>query len=245
METSIAAENNGAAALHSFSVIWLSRLRAARAYESTVRVLGVSWFLVLALAVALKVVTHGQIMGIADFGPTGWPTLLADVCLLLFYLTLCWVILQRRSPRARSDGVLPSVIAFAGTYLPWGIIAFNPVETSASQNVASAVFLLIGSVSMVVVILHLGRSFSIVPQARRLVRTGPYAIVRHPLYLVEEVALLGTLLQYYSPLMLALFLAHGAVQVRRMLYEESLLRQTFPDYDDYARSTSRLIPYVW
>jgi protein-S-isoprenylcysteine O-methyltransferase Ste14 len=245
METSRAADSTVATNLRSASVIWLSRLRAASAYEPTVRVLGVSWFLVLALAVALKAVTHVQIMRIADFSPTGWPTLLSSVCLFLFYLTLCWVMLRQRSPAARADDVLPSVIAFAGTYLPWLIIVFKSGETSAGQNVASAALLLIGALSMVVVILHLGRSFSIVPQARRLVRTGPYAVIRNPLYLVEEIALLGTLLQYYSPLTLALFLAHGALQVRRMLYEENLLRQTFPDYDDYARSTSRLIPYVW
>jgi protein-S-isoprenylcysteine O-methyltransferase Ste14 len=29
------------------------------------------------------------------------------------------------------------------------------------------------------------------------------------------------------------------------LYEENLLRLTFPDYEGYAKSTSRLIPHVW
>jgi protein-S-isoprenylcysteine O-methyltransferase Ste14 len=65
------------------------------------------------------------------------------------------------------------------------------------------------------------------------------------LYLVEEVALLGTLLQFLSPLTLILFIAHGALQIRRMFYEEDLLRRTFADFDVYARSTPRLIPYVW
>jgi protein-S-isoprenylcysteine O-methyltransferase Ste14 len=77
------------------------------------------------------------------------------------------------------------------------------------------------------------------------VRTGPYAVVRHPLYLAEEVALLGTLLQFYSFATLVLLLAHGALQVCRIFYEETLLRHTFAAYEDYARSTSRLIPYVW
>jgi protein-S-isoprenylcysteine O-methyltransferase Ste14 len=65
------------------------------------------------------------------------------------------------------------------------------------------------------------------------------------LYLAEEVALLGFLLRFYSPMTLALFLAHGALQIGRMLFEENLLRQSFTDYDDYARSTPRLIPFVW
>jgi protein-S-isoprenylcysteine O-methyltransferase Ste14 len=199
----------------------------------------------LALLWARKSFTHAAAMRVADFTPTEWPTLVSSVCLFLFYLALWWFMLLRPSPTARTDGVLPSLIGFVGGYLPWAIVLFAPSEASVSQSLASAAFLLIGTALMVVVIFHLGRSFSIVPQARRLVRTGPYAVVRHPLYLAEEVALLGTLLQFYSPVTLALLLAHGALQLRRVFYEENILRRTFPDYDDYARSTARLIPYVW
>ena len=98
---------------------------------------------------------------------------------------------------------------------------------------------------MVVAIFHLGRSFSIVPQARNLVRTGPYAVVRNPLYLAEEIAILGALLQYYSAVTLLLFLAHGVLQVGRIFYEENLLRRSFPSLFRLCASTSRLIPYVW
>ena len=91
-------------------------------------------------------------------------------------------------------------------------------------------------------LLQLGYTHS---QARKLVRTGPYKVVRHPLYLAEEVALLGMLLQCFSPLTLALFLVHAALQVRRTFYEDNLLRRAFPGFDEYARSTPRLIPYVW
>jgi protein-S-isoprenylcysteine O-methyltransferase Ste14 len=105
--------------------------------------------------------------------------------------------------------------------------------------------MVIGTLGAVIVIFHLGKSFSVVPQARRLVRMGPYSVVRHPMYLAEEVALLGCLLRFFSPQTLALFLAHCALQIARILFEEKLLRRAFPDYREYARSTSRLIPYVW
>jgi protein-S-isoprenylcysteine O-methyltransferase Ste14 len=227
------------------SVAWRFHLRAASGYDAAIRVLGGACFLLLALAAALKAITHARAMFIADFSPTASAAVLSSACLLLFYLVLYWAMLLRPPPMARANGVLSSLIAFAGTYFPWTIVLFGPTGSSASQNVASAALLVVGAVSMVVVILHLGRSFSIVPQARTLVRTGPYAVVRNPLYLVEEVAVLGILLQCLSPVTFVLFLAHGVLQVRRILYEEDLLRRTFPDYDNYARSTSRLIPYVW
>jgi protein-S-isoprenylcysteine O-methyltransferase Ste14 len=69
--------------------------------------------------------------------------------------------------------------------------------------------------------------------------------VRHPLYLAEELALLGCLLRLYSPITTALFAAHCALQVSRILFEERLLRGALPEYGEYARSTARLIPYVW
>jgi protein-S-isoprenylcysteine O-methyltransferase Ste14 len=233
------------AALGPSSASWLSRVRAARGYDTAVRLFGAGWFFMLAYVVAQQAVTRLQSINAAEFSPNGWPPLGSSSCLFLFYLVLCWVMLVRSPPVARTEGVLPSIVAFAGTYLPWAAVLFAPAEAYRSLHVASALLLLIGTIAMVSVILYLGRSFSIVPQASVLVRTGPYSFVRNPLYLVEEVALAGTLLQFYSPVTLVLFLAQGVLQICRIFYEECLLRQTFPDYDDYAKSTSRLIPHVW
>ena len=123
------------------------------------------------------------------------------------------------------------------------LFAANP--DPRGLNSLSLVFQVIGTAGAVVIICYLGKSFSIVPHARRLVRDGPYSVVRHPLYLAEEVAVLGCLLRFFCPAAVALFLAHCALQIARIIFEENLLRRSIPDYDDYARSTSRLIPYVW
>jgi protein-S-isoprenylcysteine O-methyltransferase Ste14 len=98
---------------------------------------------------------------------------------------------------------------------------------------------------MVAVLLNLGRSFSIIPQARALVTTGPYAIVRHPLYLAEEIAIVGAVVQFYSPAALILLAVHIGLQLMRISFEEELLSQAFPDYGSYAGRTPRLIPYFW
>jgi protein-S-isoprenylcysteine O-methyltransferase Ste14 len=242
----LVVSTNLAVAPHSSTKIRLSRLRLAKGYELAVGGLGCGWFLILALLVVRRIYTHAVGMNIVGVSPIRWSGLLSSVCALLFYLALSWLMLIRRSAVARSNSIMPSVVAFIGAYLPWTLVLFAPqVAATPRQDLTSAALLLVGSALMVVVIFHLGRSFSVVPQARGLVRGGQYSFVRHPLYLAEEIALLGILLQVYSLATLTLFLAHGALQVIRIFYEETLLRRTFPNYEDYTRSTARLIPYVW
>ncbi len=229
----------------SSSALWLARLRAIEGYDVALRSLGSGWFLLLALVFIRKAIGLVADMNIINFRPLEWSELASSICLVLFYLSLWWLMVIRPAPKARTDGLLPSLIAFAGGYLPWTIPMLAPASVSANRNFLSAALVSIGATLMVVAIFHLGRSFSIVPQARSLVRTGPYAVVRNPLYLAEEVAILGVLLQYFSPVTLLIFLIHGALQVRRVFYEEKLLQSVFIDYHDYARSTFRMIPYVW
>jgi protein-S-isoprenylcysteine O-methyltransferase Ste14 len=54
--------------------------------------------------------------------------------------------------------------------------------------------LLGGNALAVLVLVQLGRSFSIMAEARRLVTSGVYRWVRHPLYLAEELAVIGIVL---------------------------------------------------
>jgi protein-S-isoprenylcysteine O-methyltransferase Ste14 len=88
----------------------------------------------------------------------------------------------------------------------------------------------------------LGKSFSFLAEARRLVTAGPYGLVRRPLYICEEIAVLGMFIQVISPLALIIVLVHALIQFRRMLNEEKVLQATFPDYKSYAARTPRLIP---
>ena len=118
-------------------------------------------------------------------------------------------------------------------------------KSAQIDGVRKAAILLIAEVLIVYTVLSLGRSFSLIPQARRLVTSGPYAIVRHPLYLVEEAAVAGVLLQYAWFAALPFLVLHVTVQIRRMQLEEKVLQKAFPEYATYARHTPRLIPGVW
>src|SRR5439155_9033842 len=105
--------------------------------------------------------------------------------------------------------------------------------------------ILVGTVAAVYVLSQLGRSFSVMAEARRLVTSGVYRIVRHPLYLAEELAVIGIFMQFLS-LWTALLLAMQiAFQLRRMRNEEVILGEIFPEYADYKARTTRLIPGIY
>jgi protein-S-isoprenylcysteine O-methyltransferase Ste14 len=91
---------------------------------------------------------------------------------------------------------------------------------------------------------HLGRNFSLLPQVRTLVTTGPYRFVRHPIYLGGLLITIGEVWLRYSALTLALNVLFVAAQIIRLRYEERLLEQTFPEYAAYRAQTSALIPGI-
>lgn len=94
-------------------------------------------------------------------------------------------------------------------------------------------------------VLFLGRSLSIMPEARKLVMDGPYRFIRHPLYLAEEIALLGIFLQFRSWEAAAILFVHLFFQLRRIAWEEQVLADTFPEYRSYAKGSYRLIPGIY
>jgi protein-S-isoprenylcysteine O-methyltransferase Ste14 len=204
-------------------------------YDRIMRVFGGMWFLLLALCVAIKI---GASLG------DPWPSLLSSFCLASFYMLLALLIMTRSPAKAQADGLLPRIAAFVGTYLPWTITFFGKTD-QALPNLLSMACVLIGTVMMLVTIRHLGRSFSLVPQARSVVQTGPYRWIKHPLYFSEQIAILGVVLQYLTPVTVIVFVVHIGVQVCRILYEEDLLRRNCPEYSSYEASRWRLIPCVW
>jgi protein-S-isoprenylcysteine O-methyltransferase Ste14 len=159
-------------------------------------------------------------------------------------MLLALLIMTRSPAKAQADGLLPRVAAFVGSYLPWTITFFGKTE-QALPNLLSTACVLIGMIMTLVTIRHLGRSFSLVPQARSVVQTGPYRWIKHPLYLSEEIVILGVVLQYLTPVTVIVLVLHIAVQVCRILYEEDLLRRNCPEYSSYEASRWRLIPCIW
>lgn len=218
----------------SDSTISAEKLPSAWSYNRMAQLFGGVWFLLLALLVAIKMGSAGD----------PWPLRLSSFCLAIFYMLVGLLIITRAPAKAQAEGLLPKIAAFVGTYLPWTITFLGQTDRPL-PNLLSTAFVLTGTIMMLVTIRHLGRSFSLVPQARSVVQTGPYRWIRHPLYLSEEIAIVGVVVRYLTPLTVMVLAVHIAIQVCRILYEEDLLRRTLPEYSAYETSRWRLIPYVW
>jgi protein-S-isoprenylcysteine O-methyltransferase Ste14 len=164
--------------------------------------------------------------------------------LALAYFTMLVVLYTTRLPARGTDHRFAVVfIAFTGTFsaigasfLPgggrrdWLIL---PADILATAGLAYAVWGLA----------YLRRSFSIIPEARRLVTGGPYAFSRHPVYLGEIVTAIGINLATAGwPSALAV-LYFVTCEVLRMRWEEGVLSRAFPnEYPAYARRVPRYAP---
>jgi protein-S-isoprenylcysteine O-methyltransferase Ste14 len=172
--------------------------------------------------------------------------LLNRVLTVAFFSFLLGIYIVRSRAIAHDHNPFAVAVALIGSFILYGIFLIPGQGRSTDLRVlaASDIFLACGMVWALYSLSYLRNRFSIVPEARGLVTSGPYRLVRHPIYLGEIVAGLGlvlpTLLTLHA-LVLALFLA---AQMARTFYEERMLKAVYPSYADYARRTRRLIPFV-
>ncbi|ACL25017.1 methyltransferase family protein [Chloroflexus aggregans] len=78
-----------------------------------------------------------------------------------------------------------------------------------------------------------------------LVSTGPYRLIRHPMYASLLIVTLAWVLNVPTLWRWALWLALLVVLVTKLSYEEQMLVATIPGYRAYQQRSWRLVPFLW
>ena len=158
--------------------------------------------------------------------------------------------LIREQPRAAVGTLKARLAAYAGTFamIAWfhALRTWDPQSLTPNEETAiaalGAIVWLAGTLLVCTAMWSLRYAFSIEPQARRVVRTGPYEFVRHPVYAAYVLQNLGIWLIYPSIALAAGLAVWFALTLVRMHFEEGILTRTFPEYESYRRATGRLFP---
>ena len=151
----------------------------------------------------------------------------------------------RPAPLRRNRSAVGVVVALVSQLAVIAVGLFGARTDGGVAVLASDVLLIAGLAFAICSVAVLGRCFGILPDVRGLVTRGPYRLVRHPLYLGELTAVLGIVLGSRRPLLAGgTWLVCVGLQLARTSYEERNIRAEFPQYDEYAARTKRLIPGV-
>jgi protein-S-isoprenylcysteine O-methyltransferase Ste14 len=189
--------------------------------------------------------TNQTLAAIAIFGKAEELRLLdlmIAVASIAYIVLVVGLTIVRLEPIRSASGFEPRLSALAGAFLCVGLVALAPTDIGTALGVTSLALMMAGFVMSIYVLLWLGRALSVTAQARCLVVTGPYAIVRHPLYLCEEITVLGIALVHVSIAAVLIVLAQWIFQLRRMANEERVIGATFPEFAAYAANTPKIVP---
>ena len=92
---------------------------------------------------------------------------------------------------------------------------------------------------------YLSRAVEI-QENQKVINTGLYGIVRHPMYFASIILFLSMPLILGSVYAFIIFLIYPLLIVRRIKNEEAVLRENLDGYIEYSKKVKcRLIPYIW
>jgi protein-S-isoprenylcysteine O-methyltransferase Ste14 len=156
------------------------------------------------------------------------------------------IALTRHSPRAKDYSIRSSAAVLVAYAYPYAqIIYINWIPGEPVWPAAGLVLVMAGACWSLVSLLTLGRMFGVRPALRGLVTTGPYALVRHPIYLSYVVEDIAYNLQEWNAGTVLIVLVGWASLIYRIRAEERILAldSGWPKYVSSVRY--RLLPGLW
>lgn len=184
--------------------------------------------LFLAYRLIAAVVEHGEYLNLL---------LLAAESIGVFF------ILVRRRTADLSQRSADWVLGFGGTILP--LLVMPPTGGPLAPVALCAALMTVGFLIQFGAKLTLRRSFGVIAANRGVKVSGPYRLVRHPMYLGYVVTHIGFLLSGPSAWNLCIYALTAILFIVRIEAEERLLLED-PAYQELTRRVRyRLVPYLY
>jgi len=162
------------------------------------------------------------------------------------HLLVLGIALTRHPPKAQDRSPASTVAVVVSYAYPYAQVALLRWGSGhAVWPTAGVLLVTVAAGLSLASLLTLGRGFGLRPALRRLATTGPYRLVRHPIYLAYVLADVGYNLTEWAPGTVLVMLVGWASLVYRIHAEERILAQD-ASWGDYRASVPyRLIPGVW
>lgn len=171
-----------------------------------------------------------------------------------FLLVRSPALLERRLDGKEKQATQKGVVALSGLIFPAGFIIsaldfrFGWSEVPTWAVIVASTFFLLGYGMYAEVMrenAYLSRTVK-VEEGQRVISTGLYSVVRHPMYLATLLMFLPIPLILGSFWGLIPFALYPAVIVTRILGEEKLLSEELCGYEEYKlKVRKRLVPFIW
>ncbi len=84
-----------------------------------------------------------------------------------------------------------------------------------------------------------------VKQNSELITSGPYRIIRHPMYIAQLIVILPLVIDSFSWYRFSALVILAIILLVKIEFEEKLLLAHFTEYLEYKKRTKKLIPYVY
>jgi protein-S-isoprenylcysteine O-methyltransferase Ste14 len=137
--------------------------------------------------------------------------------------------------------------ALLGAVIAGGILCRNQWQ-SLAPTLCGAVLLVTGAGCGLAGTVSLGRNLTPFPKptaSTRLVQTGIYGLIRHPLYTAVFCGAVGWALVWRSWPALLAALALAPLFDAKARVEERWLRQQFPEYAGYEQRVRQFVPWIY
>ena len=163
-------------------------------------------------------------------------------------------LLRERLDAKEKEGEQKTVVALSGLMFLVGFVLcglnfrFSWIKLPTRVVIVAAVFFIISYVLYAEVLrenAYLSRTIK-VQEGQKVVDTGLYGLVRHPMYAVTIGLFLSIPLVLGSVISFIVFLAYPFIIVKRIKNEEQVLEENLEGYKEYkAKVKYRLIPFIW